>query len=110
MARGGKREGAGRKPGSRNKKTERTNEAKAAAAAAIESAIPGAFEGDAHDLLMAVYKDPRHDVRARIDCAKAALPFEKQRLSITKHVGDRDEPIVIERIERTIVDPQHSDG
>ncbi len=47
------------------------------AAASIAAALPAAFEGDAHALLMAVYKDPSVDLHVRLDAAKAAIRFEK---------------------------------
>jgi hypothetical protein len=37
--------------------------------------------GDAHALLIRVYKDPAQPLALRIDCAKAALPYEKPRLA-----------------------------
>jgi hypothetical protein len=36
---------------------------------------------DAHALLVSVYKDPSQPLDLRIDAAKAAIPFEKPRLS-----------------------------
>lgn len=51
------------------------------AAAAISAVIDKPFEGDAHALLMAVYKDPKHDLALRVDAAKAAIKFEKPALS-----------------------------
>lgn len=110
MARGGKRDGAGRKLGIRNKRTERTEQAKKKAAELIKDALPEAFEGGAHDYLMAVYKNPLENQHSRIDAAKAALPYEKPRLGAIQHTGKDGEPIQFERIERTIVDPQDTDG
>jgi hypothetical protein len=55
----------------------------AAAAQAIAAAIPGAFEGDAHALLMAIYKDPAQPTELRLDAAKAAIRFEKPALAST---------------------------
>jgi hypothetical protein len=46
--------GPGRPPGSKNKKTLALEEATRKAAVSID----GAFEGDAHAFLAAVYKDP----------------------------------------------------
>jgi hypothetical protein len=40
-----------------------------------------AFRGDAHALLICIYKDPSQPLAVRIDCAKAALPYEKPRLA-----------------------------
>ena len=67
----------GRPPGSRNKRTLQAEAVAQASAAAISAALPGAFEGDAHALLMAVYKDPSVDLHVRLDAAKAAIRFEK---------------------------------
>jgi hypothetical protein len=38
-----------------------------AAAAAIENAIPDAFIGDAHTLLMTIYKNPTFDMASETD-------------------------------------------
>jgi hypothetical protein len=40
-----------------------------------------AVRGDAHALLIRVYKDPAQPLALRVDCAKAALPYEKRRLA-----------------------------
>jgi len=55
----------------------------AAAAQAIAAAIPGAFEGDAHALLVAIYKNPKQPIELRLDAAKAAIRFEKPALAST---------------------------
>lgn len=47
----------------------------------LDRLVPGAFVGDAHAFLMAVYKDPENLLGVRIDAAKAAIAFEKPRLS-----------------------------
>jgi hypothetical protein len=39
-----------------------------------------AFEGDAHSLLIAVYKDRSHPIELRLEAAKAAIRFEKPAL------------------------------
>ena len=54
--------------------------------------MPGAFEGDAHALLMWVYKDPTKRLAIRVDAAKAAAPYEKPRLSQidANHTGQLD--------------------
>jgi hypothetical protein len=54
-----------------------------AAAEAIKAVIPGAFEGDAHALLVAVYTDPQQPIELRLDAAKAAIRFEKPALAST---------------------------
>jgi hypothetical protein len=95
--RGGKRPGAGRKPGSRNK----SKTAKAVYARA-ELALAGidapAFEGDALALLVWCYKNMTLPVGFRADCAKAALPFEKPRLSATELTGKGGGPVLLEQI------------
>lgn len=103
MAHGGARKGAGRKPGGRNGFTKDRAEQVQAAAAAIEGVIPEAFVGDAHALLMAVYKDPSHDWGLRVDAAKAAVKFEKPALSsveakVTQRFEDMDRAELLEQI------------
>jgi hypothetical protein len=77
MARGFKT--GGRKKGSRNKKTvlleEKGREALAKALG------PHAFDGDAHSLLIAIYKDEPHPIELRLEAAKAAIRFEKPALA-----------------------------
>ena len=48
-----------------------------ASAAAISAALPTAFDGDAHALLVAVYKNSSVDLHVRLDAAKVAIRFEK---------------------------------
>ena len=57
------------------------------AAAKISTAIPGAFDGDSHALLMTVYKDPLQPLDRRIEAAKAAIGYEKPRLQAIEHGG-----------------------
>ncbi len=71
----------GRKPGSKNKRTEELQAAADSAAKQIAEALGEAFEGDAHAFLMAVYKDMSRPVELRIDAAKAAIRFEKPLLA-----------------------------
>lgn len=70
----------GRQKGVPNKNTIAKSQATAETAAIIEEAIPGAFEGNAHALLAATYKDPKIDLHSRIKAASAALPYEEPRL------------------------------
>ena len=44
------------------------------------SLVFGAFSGDAHSLLICVYKDPNIPLDIRIDAARAAIAYEKPRL------------------------------
>lgn len=86
----------GRPKGAKNKRTAQRNAAMEAAAEQIEAAIPGAFEGDAHALLMIIYKDPRQDLSVRLDAAKAAIAFEKPRLAAVepqRAAGEQEAPL-----------------
>jgi hypothetical protein len=79
MARGFKT--GGRKPGSKNRRTEELQAAAENAAQTISEVLGTAFDGDAHALLMAIYKDLSQPVELRIDAAKAAIRFEKPTLA-----------------------------
>ena len=81
MPRGGARPGAGRPSGQPNKRTQAVADAVKQAAATLAEVIPGAFDGDAHAYLMAIYKDPSVPRELRIDAAKAAVRYEKPALS-----------------------------
>lgn len=92
--RGGKRAGAGRPVGSTDERTERRRAATAEKAKEIEAALgTDAFDGDAHALLMSVYRDTSQPMDVRVDAAKAAVPYEKPRLANVKHQGDSAEPV-----------------
>src|SRR3982074_2561021 len=73
--------GPGRPPGRKNNATLRLQEAARQAAQAIGQTLPGAFEGDAHAFLTAVYKHPSVPMELRITAAKAALRVEKPAVS-----------------------------
>lgn len=91
----GKRTGKprGRPRGAPNQHTRERENRIAQAAAAIESAIPEAFKGDAHAFLIAVYKNPDNPLPVRIDAAKAAIGFEKPKLAALQHSGDQQHPL-----------------
>ena len=72
--------GPGRPPGSKNKKTLALEEATRKAVATID----GAFEGDAHAFLQAVYKNPDVPLEIRILAASRALRVEKPTLSASQ--------------------------
>ncbi len=76
--------GPGRPPGSKNKKTLALEEATRQAAASID----GAFEGDAHAFLTAVYRDPAVPLDTRIMAAGKALRVEKPTLSASQSVSE----------------------
>lgn len=83
----------GRPRGSTNK-WKNTRVAKAqVVAAAIEAVIPNVFTGNGHAFLMAVYKNPANELAVRIDCAKAALPYESQRLATVEPQRNVDDHV-----------------
>lgn len=73
--------GRGRPLGAKNKRTEERKQQLAVMAEQLQEALPNCFEGDAHALLMATYKDRSLDLAQRIDAAKAAIRYEKPALS-----------------------------
>jgi hypothetical protein len=76
----GERRGGGRK-GTPNRRKAALKAATKSAVDVIDEVLPDAFGGDAHALLMLVYKNPAYEISVRIDAAKAAIPYEKPRLS-----------------------------
>ncbi len=76
--------GPGRPPGRKNNKTLALEEATRQAAASID----GAFEGDAHAFLTAVYRDPAVPLEIRITAAGKALRVEKPALSASHSVSE----------------------
>jgi hypothetical protein len=52
------------------------------------------FAGDAHALLMAIYKDKRLPIELRADAAAKALPYEKPRLQALAIRGS-DKPVEV---------------
>jgi hypothetical protein len=74
-----------RKNSKENKRTVAAERAQADAAAKITGALGSdAFEGDAHALLMPVYKDATQPIELRAVAAKAAIGYEKPRVHTTK--------------------------
>ena len=76
--------GPGRPPGRKNNKTLALEEAARQAAAQID----GAFEGDAHQFLQWVYKNPDFPIEVRIQAAGRALRVEKPTLSASQNTVD----------------------
>ncbi len=76
--------GPGRPPGRKNNKTLALEEATRRAAASID----GAFVGDAHAFLTAVYRDPAVPLEIRIMAAGRALRVEKPALSASHSVSE----------------------
>jgi hypothetical protein len=81
MARGGKREGAGRPIGRKNKRTAAAEAAALVVAARFKAEVPTAFDGDGVAFLQVVYRDPGQPIEVRIDAAKAAARFERPQLA-----------------------------
>jgi len=98
MARGGKREGAGRKRCKPNKKT-------AARQAAVEASGLAPL-----DYLLQVMRDERIPLELRIDAAKSVAPYLYHRLSSVQHSGADGGPVKFEQIVRIIVDPNQESG
>ena len=69
----------GRKRGTRNRKTLLLEETGRVALA--KALGPDVFDGDAHSLLIAIYKDAKQPIALRLDAAKAAVRFEKPALT-----------------------------
>jgi hypothetical protein len=80
----GERRG-GRQRGTPNKRTAAREQAQTEVSLRITKALGAdAFEGDAHALLVAIYKDPAQPIDVRLDAAKTAIGFEKPRLAALK--------------------------
>lgn len=72
----------GRPKGAKSRRTKAREQQTEEAAKKIQAVLgEDAFDGDSHALLMAVYKDGRLPLSVRLDAAKAAIGFEKPRLS-----------------------------
>ena len=78
---GGKREGAGRKPGSRNKKT-------LATVAAIEASGLTPL-----DYMLRVMRNRRTPPAIRLDAAKSAAPYVHARLASLEVSGNTEHPL-----------------
>tara|TARA_R110000822_G_scaffold62916_10_gene154883 strand:+ start:5974 stop:6351 length:378 start_codon:yes stop_codon:yes gene_type:complete len=101
---GGARPGAGRKKGSKNEASKKREESVKLAAQLVAEFMPNAFAGDSHALLMAVYKNQDLPLLVRIDAAKAAIGFEKPRLSATNvTLDDKRDPEQFTEAELEII-------
>ena len=74
---GGRREGAGRPAGARNRRTLETEAEMKAIADGLGATIPNAFTGDSVAFLQSIYKNPEIPLRLRIDAAAKAARFER---------------------------------
>lgn len=75
MSRGGARPGSGRKPGTRNKRTEEQVEAIAASGLTPL------------DYMLGVMRDETEEKGRRLDAAKAVAPYCHARLTAVEHSG-----------------------
>lgn len=80
----------GRQKGTPNKRTAAVKQAGAEAIEKLTDAIDGAFDGDAHALMVLVYKDPTQPMPLRLDAAKGAIRYEKPALA-TIDLGNKDD-------------------
>jgi hypothetical protein len=88
MARGGRRDGAGRKPGTLNKATQEQRDAIAAS-----GLTPLEY-------MLAVMRDGGADEARRLDAAKAAAPYCHARLTAVELSGPGGDPVeTVSRIE-----------
>ena len=79
----------GRKRGAKNKRTMALERALVETAVKIMDVLGDqAFPGDAHALLMGVYKDQSQPVELRVQAAKAAIGYEKPRLTAVDSKDD----------------------
>ena len=79
----------GRRRGVKNKRTMALERAQVETAVQIADVLGGqAFAGDAHALLMGVYKDQSQPVELRVQAAKAAVGYEKPRLTAVDSKDD----------------------
>jgi hypothetical protein len=89
----GERRG-GRQRGVKNKRTAALAQAQADAAAKVTQALgDAAFDGDAHALLVSVYRDTTQPMELRLNAAKAAIAYEKPRLQSVTMAGADGGPI-----------------
>src|SRR5262245_24191416 len=89
MASGGKRPGAGRPKGGKNRKTvDRERRAVELADKMVKALGVDAFSGNSVALLQLIYKDIRQPMEMRFEAAKAAAPYERPRLASVDHTGE----------------------
>src|SRR5262245_2424114 len=89
MGSGGKRRGAGRPKGGKNRNTIARQQLGRELAAQMQAALGvEAFPGDSVALLQLVYKDTRLPLELRFEAAKAAAPYERPRLASIDHQGE----------------------
>ena len=90
---------AGRRKGALNKRTLAKSAAVQHAREVIQESIPDAFPGDAHALMIAIYKDPSHPMDIRLEAATKAAPYEKPALARQEVTGKDGGPLTV-KLER----------
>lgn len=100
----------GRPKGSTNQKTEERKAAIRKVAKKIELMLPDAFTGNAHELLVLVYKDPSLPLDVRLDAAKAAIRYETPALQATELTGANGSPLVPPALQIEFVDSPESEN
>jgi hypothetical protein len=94
MAHGGKRKGAGRKPGVRNKKTKKVLElVEATGKTPLDVML---------DLMRVAYG--RGHIDAALDAARAAAPYVHPKLQAIEHIGKNGEALIPKRLEIVFID------
>ena len=93
---GGKRAGAGRPRGRKNKRTEALEAAMVAAASELPPDMT------ALQLQQAVYRNDKFPMPVRLKASEAALPYESPRFATIEHRGNQEHPLV-GIIERRII-------
>ena len=97
MAKGGPREGAGRKPGVPNKRT-------AEIAAAVEASGLTPL-----DYMLSILRDLGADAEKRMWAAEKAAPYVHAKLASVELAGKDGGPIQVSKVERVIVRPNAQD-
>lgn len=87
MARGGKRPGSGRKPGSVSQQSATRKEMQAKALANGISPL---------DYMLSILRDDKQEQSARFAAAKEAAPYVHNRLAAVEHSGNDDKPVKTE--------------
>jgi hypothetical protein len=81
--------GRGRPKGSKNIRTLEREKRLGEVIEQVKASLACAFDGDAHALLIHVYRDPNVPLSIRLDAAKAALRYEKPALAAIDHCGSK---------------------
>src|SRR5690348_11005589 len=83
----------GRPKGSKNKRTDALDAARAVTGDRIRAALgPDAFTGDAWEFLVSLYADTRLDKELRLRAAATAIKYERPALQATELTGANGSP------------------